>query len=516
VRRHVAAGRLLTALILGFVVALPGEAANRARESALAGAWYPGDPQELAEYVDGLLDGAAGAVAEMPVRALIVPHAGYRYSGATAAEVFAMVRGSEYKRVFVLAPSHRSGFRGLSIADVRAYETPLGLVPLDRPAVAALRKSDLVDTDPTAHAREHAIEIELPMLQRALKPGWQLVPVLVGRMDAADYRKAADLVRPLLEDGTLVVVSSDFTHFGPRFGYMPFALDGATPGRIRSLDEGAIERVLAADATGFLDYKSETGITICGFRPLALLLHLIPDDARVQRIAYATSGDLTGEWENSVSYVSMLVTSPAPFSSASESRSHGAQQMREADMALLHRLAALGVGQAVLGPSAERNAGIEAILENLPRRLQKPSGAFVTLKRDGQLRGCIGYIQPRKSLVQSVMENSVNAARNDRRFRPVGPSELADLEVEVSVLSPPRRIDSYDEFLVGEHGVILRKEGCQAVLLPEVAVEQGWTREDTLAHLARKAGLYEDSWRDGATFEVFTSIKYAAPYGDAD
>lgn len=505
-------GSLLGALVLGPVFALPVTGGDRVRASALAGAWYPGDPTELTEYLDGLLDAHASNPPDMPVRALIVPHAGYRYSGATAAEVFALVRDRKYKRVIVLAPSHRSGFRGLSIADVDAYRTPLGDVPLDLAAVASLRKSDLVGSDPAAHVREHAIEIELPMMQRALRPGWQLVPVLVGQMEVEDYRTAVELLRPLADADTLVAVSSDFTHFGPRFGYMPFAPDEKTPDRIKALDEGAIDLVLAGDAGGFLDYQSATGVTICGYRPLALLLYMMPSEASVERIAYAASGELTGDWNNSVSYAGMLVTSSVPLSGVPATQSDTKAEIREADLALLHRLAVLGVEQAVFGPSEQRDAAIDEVLQALPERLREPSGAFVTLKRNGQLRGCIGYLLPRKSLVQAVLENGVNAARNDRRFRPVGPDELAGLEVEVSVIAPPRAIDSYDEFSVGEQGVILRKNGHQAVFLPEVAVEQGWTRDDTLSHLARKAGLPDDGWRKGATFEVFTSVKYGAPY----
>lgn len=508
---------LLGALVVGLVLGQAATGDERVRPSALAGGWYPGDRQELAEYVDGLLDGVKARTPELPVRALIVPHAGYQYSGATAAEVFALVRGREFERVLVLAPSHRSGFQGLSIADVDAYETPLGALPLDGPAVAELRKSNLVGTDATAHAREHAIEIELPMLQRTLAPGWRLVPVLVGRLEGDDYRKAADLLRPLADDSTLVVVSSDFTHYGPRFGYMPFSLDGKTPDRIRELDDGAIERILALDAAGFLDYQSDTGITICGYRPLALLLRMLPADVSIRRIAYATSGELTGDWSNSVSYVGMLVGSPVPLSGGGASERTGAAPgIDPAHLALLHRLAVLGVGHAVLGQTDERSARIGEIVQGLPDRLQEHTGAFVTLKREGRLRGCIGYILPRKPLYQAILENGFNAARIDRRFIPVSPDELDGLEVEVSVLSPPRPIDSPDELVVGEHGVILRKDGHEAVFLPEVAAEQGWTRDDTLSHLARKAGLPEDGWREGASFEVFTSTKHAAPYRARD
>lgn len=486
-------------------------AEERVRESALAGAWYPDDPQELSDYVDGLLDAAKTEPPSEKIRALIAPHAGYVYSGATAAEVFNLVRGREYRRVIVLAPSHLSGFRSLSIAEVDAYETPLGRVPLDRQAIAGLRGSELVIADPAAHAREHAIEIELPLLQRALTPGWKLVPVLVGRLDGDDYGKAADLLRPLADNDTLVVVSTDFTHFGTRFGFMPFPPDGGAGERIRALDDGAIERILAGDGPGLLDYQVKTGITICGFRPLALLLHMLPKDARVDRVAYATSGELTGDWNNSVSYAALLVTGPEPFSG--QSAEPADQTMDATDLGLLHRLAVLGVERAVLGPSSDRDAEIQASLGAVPEHLHMPGGAFVTLKQDGHLRGCIGYIRPRKPLYQAVLENGINAAVNDTRFRPVVPEELDKLEVGVSVLSPPRAIASHEEFQVGEQGIILSKEGRQAVFLPEVASEQGWTRDETLTHLARKAGLPEDAWRDGASFEVFTSTKYAAPFG---
>jgi AmmeMemoRadiSam system protein A len=350
-------------------------------------------------------------------------------------------------------------------------------------------------------------------LQRALAPGWRLVPILVGRLDDADYRAAADLLRPLAGEDTLVVVSSDFTHFGPRFGFTPFPLDGETPSRIRALDEGAVERMIAGDAAGFLEYQSDTGVTICGYRPLALLLHLLPADAGIEPIAYATSGELTGDWLNSVSYVGMVVTGEIPFSGRpAEPEAGAAYGIGAADLRMLHRLAVLGVELAALGRTRSREAGIRELLETFPAHLREPAGAFVTLKRNGRLRGCIGYILPRKPLVEAVLENGVNAALNDRRFRPVGPDELGDLEVEVSVLSPPRSIASVDAFRVGEQGLILRKGGRQAVFLPEVAAEQGWTREDTLSHLARKAGLPDDGWRQGASFAVFTSTKYSAPY----
>ncbi|MGD8874947.1 MAG: AmmeMemoRadiSam system protein B, partial [Gammaproteobacteria bacterium] len=208
------------------------------RPAAVAGTWYPGDRAQLGAYVDSLLNGEnhAGGGTQGQVRALITPHAGYRYSGAVAGAAYRLVRGRKFSRVLLLGPSHHAGFHGLSIAAVTHYETPLGRIPLDLDAIRQLRASGLVTTDPAAHREEHSLEIQLPMLQRALQPGWQLVPVLVGQLLQEDYPAAAAVLRPLLDDKTLVVVSSDFTHYGPRFGYLPFPDDGDTPARLEALD----------------------------------------------------------------------------------------------------------------------------------------------------------------------------------------------------------------------------------------------------------------------------------------
>ncbi len=500
------ARRILLALGACTLVALAA-AGERVRESALEGGWYPADPAQLRGQVDGLLDAGKIAAPQGRVRALIAPHAGHAFSGPTAGQVFSLVKGQTYKRVLVLAPSHYGRFEGLSIADVDAYRTPLGDVPLDSEAVRALRTSPQVGVHADAHVREHSIEIQLPLLQRALAPGWRLIPVLVGHLKAEDYQAAADLLRPLADDGALVVVSSDFTHYGQRFGYLPFPADQRVPGRILALDDGAIRQILAKDADGLLAYQEETGITICGFRPVDVLLRMLGPSAEVHRVAYTTSGALTGDWSNSVSYVGLVVTDERPLSASATDAA-----LTEADLKALHRLATLALEGAVLGPPARQEETVGEAVQALSARLREPAGAFVTLKRQGALRGCIGTIGSREPLYRVVLDNGDNAARHDPRFPPVQASELDDLDVEVSVLTSPRPIASWEAFHVGEEGIILTKGGRRAVFLPEVAAEQGWTREETLSHLARKAGLPADGWREGASFAVFTSAKYAARY----
>ncbi len=501
----------LPVLLATWCYGLPAAAEKRIRENALAGTWYPADPEALRALVTKLLDAADTAPdqAARPIRALIVPHAGYQYSGSTAARGFGLIRGRRFTRVMILAPAHRSGFSGLSVADVDYYETPLGDIPLDEAAIAQLRESPLVVTHPSAHQMEHSIEIELPLLQQALAPGWKLLPVLVGRLGTDDYRAAARLLRPLADQDTLVVVSSDFTHYGESFGYRPFPSDQSVAENIRQLDAGALSRIVEQDPGGFLAYQENTGITICGYRPIALLLEMLPDTARLEQIAYTTSGKVTGEWENSVSYAVVVVSGPEPISAERETR---IGTFDEGALAQLHRLAVAGIDWAVLGGSEENIQRIEGMISELPPELKKIRGAFVTLKKNEKLRGCIGHPYPDRPLYLSVLENGYKAAVQDYRFRPVDPEELKGLEIEISLLTPPVTIDSPEEFIPEKHGVILNKGGRRAVFLPEVAKEQGWSREETLSNLSKKAGLPYDAWKEGAELEIFQNQKYSAPY----
>lgn len=529
----VSQGRWWAVLVLlgaGLVAGAAAPAAQSVREAAVAGSWYSDRPATLAAYLDGLLDPSPRALDPAQLRALVLPHAGYRFSGQTAAVGLAPLHGRAYRRVVVIGPSHYSPFHGVSVADVGAYRTPLGDIALDRGAVGELRETlgggdgGLFHVDPRAHRREHSIEMTLPLLQRALRPGWQLVPVLVGQLREADYPLLAAALKPLLTDQTLLVVSSDFTHYGANFGYRPFPPDQRAAARIDELDHGAFDLMVARDWRGLLDYRRRTGITICGLNPVAVLLALLPDGARVEELAYTTSAAASGDYRHSVSYFAIAVLVDEPLADApgaataaaddphgdSDDASSGTRAaLTRQQLALLHRRALDGIDMAVLGVDEPTRVPRTAAL---PDALTAPSGAFVTLKSNGRLRGCIGYIAPIEPMDRAVLENGFNAAGNDRRFRPVRPTELPGLEVEVSVLTPPRPIASYRDFEVGKQGIILTKDGRSAVFLPEVATEQGWTREQTLGRLSLKAGLPSDAWKDGASFEVFESQTYTAPY----
>ncbi|MBS1201465.1 MAG: hypothetical protein H6R27_2143, partial [Proteobacteria bacterium] len=485
----------LVAVLLLLATATLAVAGERVRPAVLAGAWYPGEAAELGSYLDRTLDAAPAWSAPGGERlgALIAPHAAYAYSGAAAAAGYRALRGQAFDRVILLGPSHHGAFRGAAIADVDAYATPLGEVPIDAAAVTRLRASSLVGAGPDGPDREHSLEIQLPFLQRALAPGWRLVPILVGRLEAEDYAVLTDAIRPLLDGRTLVVVSTDFTHYGARFGYVPFAADADVAGRLEALDKGALAQIEARDPKGFLDYQERTGITVCGFRPVALLLHLLPSDARAYLVRYETSGALLGDYRSSVSYLAIALTIPDRLA---EPAAWEPESLR-----WLHRLAALRVRDAVAPTDASR-VSLGALADALPAQVREPAGAFVTLRKGGRLRGCIGYIAPIKPVWQAVLDNAEAAALRDTRFRPVEPEEINDLDIEVSVLTEPVAIADWTGFEVGRHGIVLVKGSRRAVFLPDVALEQGWDREQTLTHLARKAGLPADGWREGAQYFV--------------
>lgn len=277
------------------------------RPAILSGTWYKGTQKALLDQVDSFLEKAKPRVEIGAPVALISPHAGYEYSGQTAAFAYRTVMGLDFRRVIVIAPSHRVPFNGISIGDWDFFETPLGRIRVDKKGSQSLLSNPIFSSMAEVHRGEHSLEIQLPFLQRVLKD-WVLVPLVVGDLRRDEYRNAAAEISRLVDSRTLVVASSDFTHYGPRFGYVPFR--EGIPENIRRLDQGAIDRILSVDFDGFMNYCERTGITICGFRPIGLLLQIIPPLCRGHLLKYETSGRILNDYENSVSYASIVFTRP--------------------------------------------------------------------------------------------------------------------------------------------------------------------------------------------------------------
>ena len=276
------------------------------QRSQLAGRWYPGDPERLAGVVDAYLT-AADAEPDPALRAVIVPHAGYEYSGRAAGAAFARIPRGRWRRAAVLAPSHFRLFSGAAVHPGEGFETPLGIVPVDREAAGHLTGFPGFHGDPAPYRGEHSLEIELPFLQR-VDPELAIVPVLVGAGEGS-FAELAPGLRALADDETLFVVSSDFTHYGKAFDYLPFPPSGAgeVAEGLRELDRGAIEAVCRLAPEELTAYVRRTGITICGRAPITAFLHSFRDSRLAGAlVSYYTSLGVTGDYEHSVSYAAIV------------------------------------------------------------------------------------------------------------------------------------------------------------------------------------------------------------------
>jgi MEMO1 family protein len=493
---------------------LAGESRSAVRRAQKAGGWYPEDRAWATAEMHRMFRVASTAPhgSKKPL-ALIVPHAGWKYSGVAAAAAFRNLHRGDFQRVVLLGPSHGYGFQGFSVPNYEAFETPLGRIPVCREA-AELRDGELVRDVPEADRGEHSLELELPWLQETLG-SFCIVPILVGSTNADSERALATRLAPLKNDATLFVVSSDFVHYGSRFDYAPFGADvSAAQPRIAELENQAIGLLSRKDAGSFRRLIAKTQATICGFRGQLVLLEVLgqaAEDAEALTFAHYSSADLAGERDESgsVGYVSLgyFGNKPGPAS-----RPLGAPQPAaacaadaEVDQSLGQRL--IDLAKATLQTKLRGSDALDRALASLPdsKRLDCRQAVFVTLKAKGDLRGCVGQVEPTYPLAEAIVRSAIDAAVNDRRFSPVSPDELDGLSFEVTVLSVPHELGSYRDIVLGKHGIILSVGNRRALFLPQVPGEQGWGLDDTLRALSRKAGLDEDAWKGAdARYSVFT------------
>ncbi|MFH1739681.1 MAG: AmmeMemoRadiSam system protein B [bacterium] len=458
------------------------------RKAVFAGSWYPGTEKELAAEVDGFLSEAklvGGENQPKPV-ALIAPHAGYQACGPITGYAYKAVQGMKYERVVILGPSHRFPLQGVTIDDVDTYTNPLGSVPLDVETCNKLRENPLVQSIPDATAREHSLEIQIPFLQRAIGE-FKLVPIMVGDLNGQDYTELAKILTPLADEKTLFVASSDFTHHGRQHGYVPFREN--VQKNISMLDKTAINPIIHLNAHGFSSMLDRTHATICGRNPIKLMLLCLPADCEGCLVKYDTSGRIFNDETNSVSYASIVFRQFPDYLNADE------------------QATLLSFARETIAAKLTKKDLPDIPPEKLTDHLKNNQGAFVTIhvKEPYQLRGCIGSLSGVRPLYQDIQQNAISAATRDPRFRPMTPDELDKVEIEISVLSEMKRVDDYKDIVLGTHGIVLQKGMNRALYLPQVAWEQGWEIEDTLSHLAQKAGLPPDGWKEGAAFEVFTA-----------
>jgi MEMO1 family protein len=485
---------------------------DQIRKPAVADAFYPANPVALSQMIADFFKKVKKEEMGGEIVAIISPHAGYIYSGQVAAYGYKMLEGHKFETVVIIAPNHVFPFHGASVYNGAFYETPLGKIECDQAVakkIASYHKSVYLsdkghalirrehrisgmrlDSHPdTTTVGEHSLEVQLPFLQIVLGK-FKLVAIIMGDQEYSTCEELGDAVSKALKDKpALIVASSDLSHFHPYD--QAVKLDQVVAGRINSFDP-----------KGLFDDVSKGKCEACGAGPIVATMlaaeELGADKGKV--LKYANSGDVTKDKSSVVGYMSAVIyrsgDNPTQEEKEEKAKKVGVDMgLSQKDKEMLLNIARKTIEARVKGQKPpESKVDSEILKEN--------RGAFVTLEKNGNLRGCIGYIQAIKPLYITIEEMAEQAALHDPRFSPVSEEELNDLHIEISVLTPLKKISDISQIEVGRDGIYIKKGFNSGLLLPQVATEYGWDRETFLEQTCYKAGLPPNAWKE-KTCEIY-------------
>ena len=434
------------------------------------------------------------------VAALIVPHAGYYFSGNVAASAYMAIDAKkQYKRIFLLGPSHHEWLDRASVnTEADYYATPLGNVRVDHETAVALTTTDSVFSyRPEAHDREHCLEVQLPFLQRMFKEVPPIVPIVISTNDYDKLKRMAEILKPYFTDErsaegrsqgeNLFVISSDFSHY-PKYEDA-CEVDAKTG---KAIETGDVEEFIATINANARSGKRNLHTSACGEFAIITLMLMLDDQYEVKHLMYQNSGDIDNhDHSRVVGYHSFAILRKDNMSFT----------LSDSDKKALKEIAFNSIRDSLSGkPIAQPTLNFQL------STLNSKCGAFVSLHKHGHLRGCIGHFGEDYPLHEIVAEMARAAAFEDPRFMPVTRDELDDLDIEISVLTPMRRIQSLDEFELHRHGIYIKKGYRSGTFLPQVADEVNWTKEEFVGHCSQdKAGLGWDGWRDAELY-VYEAI----------
>jgi len=469
---------------------------SETRPPAVAGQFYPADPQKLKLAVQQYLQDAVEIPTEKPI-AIIVPHAGYIYSGQICADAFRQVMGRAYDTVVLLGVNHTTGnFSGISLGDYGAFRTPLGTSTVDEEITSALlAECKDCNRNREVHIGEHSIEVQLPFVQ-TLFPNARIVPAIIHPPDARMCQRFGEALAKVLRNRrALIIISSDLSHYPSSINAQK--ADALTLTTIAGLDPSRVSSLMRTLDLPNLETRAcgEAGI-LAGITAAKAL-----GATRAVVVSYANSGDvLIGDTSRAVGYGAVvLAPGKDPSNTAILNRATppaSATPLQNPEKKTLLAFAREAIRRYLTTQTVP-------LARNFPARMDFPQGAFVTLKKAGQLRGCIGHIPGDTALGKTVGSMALQSAFGDPRFAPVELNELKSIEIEISVLTPMKAVASADEIVVGRDGVLLSKAGTSAVFLPQVAPENHWDRAEMLDNLCVKAGLPAGCWKRDARFQVF-------------
>jgi len=456
------------------------------RQPAVAGSFYPGNMQDLSTQLNHLFSQVDDKTVDDNIAAIIVPHAGYVFSGEVAASAYAKINPNKsFSKVFVIGTSHRTILNGASIYNKGDYKTPLGIVEVDTElANRLIQENRIIKYVPTAHETEHSLEVQLPFLQHRLKKPFRIVPIIIGTRSAENCKKLAEILKPHFIPDNLFVISSDFSHYPSYNDAVKY--DSETGSAVKSNSSSEFLKTIIST-----EKKNIPGLSTscCGWSSVFTLLEITSaqKNIQVQHIKYLNSGDSPyGDKVNVVGYHSFI------FTRAKENQAAKDFFLTPEDKKILLKIARKSIENTL------ENNSLSKIDENtLSENLKKKCGAFVTLNKNDHLRGCIGRFMPDEPLYKVVQKMAVAAAIHDTRFSPVVKDELKSIEIEISVITPLKQIYSIDEFKLGEHGIYIAKGNRNGTYLPKVAESTKWSKEEFLGHCARdKAGIGWNGWKE--------------------
>ena len=452
---------------------------NEIKQPNVSGRFYPANPKELSRTIEGFLLEAEPPDIKGDILVIILPHAGYEFSGKTAACGYKAIAGRQYDTVIILGPSHYTNFKGAALWPKGAHRTPLGNIPVDESLTFDLMlSSSLFSSYPEAFSREHSIEVQLPFLQKVLN-NFKIVPIVLGDVDFTDCKNLAIAISEAIKDkNCLLIASSDMYH---GFDYQEGELkDIYTLSLVRQLEPEELYECIQDQRAG-----------LCGWAAVVTSMLVAKELGyeQVEVVDYTNSAEVMGKkrkGEYCVGYSSVVIYR--------ETDEKGGTMLNEGQRKRILELARKSIENYLkTGKRLELERPSDSIL------LER-CGAFVTLHKQDQLRGCIGNIIGNQPLYLTIRDMAVEAAVNDPRFAPLTENEPGEVEIEVSVLTPLEKIDNPDKIELGKHGVLIRKGYQSGVFLPQVATETSWSKEEFLSNLcAHKAGLEPLAWKDPST-----------------
>ncbi len=460
-----------------------------------AGRFYSADKETLTKDLSGLFKNCKKTTGDQIVRAIISPHAGYVFSGEIAAAAFSSIPvNSEYKNIFIIGSSHVMAFDGASVYNTGDYITPLGKIAVNREIANTLIRDNKVFNFPIdAHEQDHCIEVQIPFIQYYFKNTPTIVPIILGTNNERTIKHIAEALRPWFTPENLFVISSDFSHYPPY--NEAIETDKLTALSIESGDPVTFLNTLKKNSE-----KQIKGLvtSMCGWTSGLTLIYLAEknDQLEYKLIDYCNSGDSQIGGKDEVVGYNAIVLTEKKQNAVKKPELKEELLFTEEEKSRLFTLAKNSI-QARL----DNNKPEAAVETDMPSKFMKPLGAFVTLKINGALRGCIGRFISSEPLYEVVKASAVSSAFDDPRFPPLTKEEFKKTQIEITVLGPLKKINNINEIILGRHGIYIKKDNKSGTMLPQVATENGWTVEEFLGYTSRdKAGLEWDGWK---TAEIY-------------